>query len=333
MGRRWNNKTMDWDACPGVRTWIPDWPEMTPIESLNPVDPPSVRNSTVMFGPLADEFKALGYREGVDLLAPTYDWRDAPDEAWRRRAVEVIETAVNRTGQRAVVLGHSLGGPVGYYLLQKQSPEWLARYVEVFVPASPAWSGAPEALLVLFNGFDDDMPFVGVALAALSRRIPNIFAMLPDAFPYGSDYVIARTPSREYTVAQVADLLADVGLADARARIARAKTPFAEWNYSYTGVPRFRVHQVHATNQKTALAMSFYRDMAPVGEDDYWPEATPVYGSGDGTVPLIALESVPRYWKENGADITITVDNSSNHRTVPRSRTFIDIVKHYACSL
>ena len=307
---------------------------MKPIEVLEPSSKWGQKNTRVFADLVANFTSRFGYVNGQDLLAATYDWRDPANPAWQQRAVRLIEEAVNRTGQRAVVIGHSMGGPYGYYLLQRQPKQWLDRYVEVYVAAGPAWMGAPTAVAAVFAGLDDAVPFLGMPFAKVARRIPALYALLPKAEAFPSDFVLLKTPSKEYHVSDLADALLELGLPNPKERLRIATQPFAPWNDRYDGIPQFAVHQVYTTDLSTLGTMSFKNDFKyhPEGDEGEWDPPTYHFIEGDGTVPATSLEYPLAKWRAAGADVRTTKLHNVDHVHIVSNPKFIDIILGYACN-
>ena len=96
----------------------------------------------------------VGYREGVDLLAASFDWRFAPSALQKRdgyysRLIQDIESLdTKQTG--VVLLAHSMGNKVVTYFLEFAKKEkgqaWIDRHVKLWIAAGAPHLGSPQAL-------------------------------------------------------------------------------------------------------------------------------------------------------------------------------------------
>ena len=80
-----------------------------------------------VFAPVIGLLEELGYVEGVDLIAASYDWRFAPSALEKRdgyfsQLIRSIET-VDRSERGVVLLAHSMGNKVA----------WNGSYFSLFV--------------------------------------------------------------------------------------------------------------------------------------------------------------------------------------------------------
>lgn len=101
----------------------------------------------------------FGYREGVNLFAFTYDWRQALHIPSIQNAFEeLLKTACRTTGQRCIVIGHSMGGLLvtTYMRLHLDWNDYIAKFVSLGVPY--AGSGA-SGLIAAPCGYNLRMPF------------------------------------------------------------------------------------------------------------------------------------------------------------------------------
>ncbi|ESU34844.1 Phosphatidylcholine-sterol O-acyltransferase [Giardia duodenalis] len=105
---------------------------------------------------LAEKF---GYKEGLNLFAFTYDWRQALHIASIQSAFdELLKAACQTTGQRCIVVGHSMGGLLvtTYMRLHPDWNDYIAKFVSLGVPY--AGSGA-SGLIAAPYGYNLRMPF------------------------------------------------------------------------------------------------------------------------------------------------------------------------------
>lgn len=147
-----------------------------------------------VMGVLVESLKGLGYVDGVNLFAATYDWRvaipalevrDGYFSAFERR----LESILSTTGRPAYLLGHSNGNRVIQYFLRwvegKRGRPWIERHVYGFVAVGAPFLGAPKGLrclssgdrmgLEMFLNEEEGLQFI--------RSCGSIGAILPDGDP------------------------------------------------------------------------------------------------------------------------------------------------------
>lgn len=101
----------------------------------------------------------FGYIEGVNLFAFTYDWRQPLHiKSIQSSFDELLKTARRATGQRCIVIGHSMGGLLvtTYMRLHTNWNDSIAKFVSLGVPY--AGSGA-SGLIAAPCGYNLRMPF------------------------------------------------------------------------------------------------------------------------------------------------------------------------------
>ena len=64
----------------------------------------------------------------------------------------LVEEAVQKTGLRAVLLGHSLGGLMLTNFLSRKQRAWKEKHVEAFVPMSVPFGGAARSIKSILIG-------------------------------------------------------------------------------------------------------------------------------------------------------------------------------------
>lgn len=101
----------------------------------------------------------LGWVEGENLYGAPFDWRYAPSRSgatafqnFDRDLTALVEEAVQKTGLRAVLLGHSLGGLMLTNFLSRKQRAWKEKHVEAFVPMSVPFGGAARSIKSILIG-------------------------------------------------------------------------------------------------------------------------------------------------------------------------------------
>ena len=142
----YNRDTRTSSNVPGVVTRVPGWGQTDSVEYLDPSwsawllgDVGNYMHTLVQY------FVQLGYRRGDTIRAAPYDFRLAPHSQpdYFRRLKVLVEEMFRSSGSVPVtIISHSMGGLFGLYFLQQQSPQWLSRHVNLFIPLNTPWRGA-----------------------------------------------------------------------------------------------------------------------------------------------------------------------------------------------
>jgi lysophospholipase III len=64
----------------------------------------------------------------------------------------LIEDTVKRNGQPAVVVTHSMGGPMSLVFLQQQSQSWKDKHIRSLVTLAAPWGGSVKSIKVFAVG-------------------------------------------------------------------------------------------------------------------------------------------------------------------------------------
>ncbi|KAA8909252.1 hypothetical protein TRICI_004564 [Trichomonascus ciferrii] len=131
-----------------------------------------------------ENLAALGYDSNSMWLA-SYDWRLAYPDLERRDGYfsnlkRVIEQNKRSTGEKSVLMGHSMGSQVIFYFLKWVEAEgesfgnggksWVNDHIEAFVDISGSMLGTPKAIVALLSGeMKDTVQLNALAVYGLER--------------------------------------------------------------------------------------------------------------------------------------------------------------------
>ncbi|CAE8620650.1 unnamed protein product [Polarella glacialis] len=137
---------------PGVRLKV-----IEGMEGVRSLAPDSLgglaAEASYIFAPVIDLLESMGYREGVDLVAASYDWRFAPSalekrEGYCEKLVQTVE-ALDRRSTGVAILAHSMGNKMVQYFLayvkRSRGQQWLDRHINVWIAAAAPHLGAAQA--------------------------------------------------------------------------------------------------------------------------------------------------------------------------------------------
>ena len=330
MMLRWK-ESGEWHTVPGMNMTVPRFGEFYSVESL---DPSMVfKKISQTFLKFKKHMQALGYTDGVDLVSAGYDWRLPPDAAWMAATRALVERVVATTGRKAVLVAHSMGCPYTYAFLMSQPREWVAGHIDSFVAAAGPWAGTAKAVNSFFVGFADYVPIAGYPYAPLARNLVSTWLLLPRTNAFGAYTLLATTPSRNYTYADVARLLDDSGMDHTAAKLAVGWDIFTRWSPNYTiplGVPTVCLA---GSDLATPGTIVFTKDIVRGTPNGKWTHSkTSVPIDGDGTVPLVSAEYACRQWASVGGNTTSLTLSGAGHLGMVKDTRFFRVVTDLACS-
>jgi len=98
--------------------------------------------------------------------------------------------------------------------LHRMTQEWKDEHIAWYIAESPVWSGSPMAVYSAISGYGADN--LTSFYREMSLRIPSLLWLFPRAgasnTTWGPEDVIITTPHKNYSAADYAELLGDLGL-------------------------------------------------------------------------------------------------------------------------
>ncbi|CAK9076008.1 unnamed protein product [Durusdinium trenchii] len=265
---------------------------------------------------------AKGYELGKDVFIAPYDWRLAGDGHEQRRngvggyyphLQALIEQAVQANGQPAVVLSHSLGCPTILYFFHKYvSDQWKAQYIHGWVALSSPWMGGTTLVQSYLGGWTLGLPTWLVPHDYVRRVQVNASSgvwMSPHPKAFG-DNPIVITPSRNYTAADVPELVRTIGKStwgnQTGALFDKLQGPYGELQSAPVNI---QLHNWYSTGIKTGESFFFDTDLFD-GFDK--ADQKTVWGDGDGLVNLVSLKQVEEVWPKTDSVSTKVFPNCTH---------------------
>ncbi|WIA41156.1 hypothetical protein OEZ86_004776 [Tetradesmus obliquus] len=266
-----------------------------------------------------------GYAAGKNLFALPYDWRldiTAMDTTREmdRLAARISAAVAANCGKKAVLIAHSMGTLVTLGLLQNpRFQAWRQQNVKGFVALAPPFAGSALTVAQRVAGAERsqkndwlDMlmgasPTLDIKWAA-ARGMPSSVMLLPTTPAFPADMVVATTPQRSYTVAQLPELLAATGdqqLVGMYSSVHTLDTLLAKGP-----IPGVDTFCIYGAKVNTTLAWSYGTVVANTRTKTGSPIAV---GKGDGTVNLRSLRECNRV---TSADRVTELGGDINHGTV-----------------
>jgi hypothetical protein len=168
----WNSTTQEPEGVPYAHIHTGQIGDINALNYLDTLffDIHFVPSYEFLVGALVD----AGYQKGVDLFGVPYDWRFGPrlPAPWYNSFISFIENSVNVSGDKAILVSHSMGCMVSHYLLMNLTThEWREKYIDSMILLAPSICGAgggfnalwTEELpgLEILGPFPDMVPFEG----------------------------------------------------------------------------------------------------------------------------------------------------------------------------
>lgn len=284
MRLEYNNVTRLTRNSPGVETRVPGFGNSSTVEWLDP----SEASPGAYFHNIAEMFVAkLGYRRGVDLHGIPYDFRKAPNEqkALFSSMRELIENTTRANGRPAVLLTHSMGGPLTLTFLRQQSQRWKDQNVRALVTLAAPWGGAVKALKAFAVG--DNLGSFVLSEGTLrdeQRTNPSLSWLLPSPLFWKQNETLVFTPTRNFTMAELPDFFDAISWPTGWEM--RKDVEKYVMDHSAPGV---ELHCLHGYGVHTIDALYYTKNSFPDGYPGF------VMGDGDGTVNKRSLEGC-LYW-------------------------------------
>lgn len=182
-------------------------------------------NLTRYYGKIIERYRSLGYQAGENLFSAPFDYRRAPQELvesfFRRlnKLIEFLHSKVERLdsegqvhGQRVTLVCHSTGCTHMLLFLRSRPAEWRRTRIRKLIAIATPWGGTMFALEGLLVGTNLDVPLVDrKVIRRIALTFPGVAYLLPQSEILGHLPVV-ETPERTYTVSELGDLFAELGL-------------------------------------------------------------------------------------------------------------------------
>lgn len=260
------------------------------------------------FGPMLSHLqKAMGYELGRDVFIAPYDWRLAGDAhassapsgvgGFYAQLQKLLEDQVQQSGRRAVLLSHSLGCPTSLYFFHNfVSEEWRSKHIEDWVALSGPWMGGATQVGAYLGGWTLGLPkwllphdYVKPVQVNASSGV----WLTPHPRAFGN-LVLASTPSRNYTAADIPGLISVIGKEaggdQTVSLFKKLQNPFGDMQRPPVNVP---VHNWYSTGVATAESYVYSKDITEGFNQA--PKKT-IFGEGDGIVNLVSLQHAELEW-------------------------------------
>lgn len=280
----------------GVELRVPQFGSLYAVDRVVPKG--LTKGMSDVYHRIISTLKKAGFVEGETLFGAGYDWRRFPHEEWFNATSKLIETAVNKTGKRVVVVSHSMGGPYTYELLMSKSKAWRNRYVEHWIPISPVLSGTPLAIYAMLAKSLPVLPKYISDIARIAANAEEQYYLLPKR-QYGTGHdVFIKSNKHQYTQEDFPELFDRIGVKHGRVLTQKAQAFVDRTQLRHPGV---KASFLVSKGLPTVSGGSYLFD-SEIGS----VSPTPIFGDGDGIVTTQGLTQVAKMWMTDDASRNMT---------------------------
>lgn len=283
------------------------------------------------FNTICEMLYAEGYADHKTLIGLPYDFRLVLDPDYRKRLFATfrhyIEAATDRTGHRAVVVGHSLGALLFKWFLSLGgsaegavaggvSDDWIADNIAEFISVSAPYGGAPNSIKAGLAG-EHYIPFFHHVFREELQYNSGIVMCFPNSIGTLARDVLYETPAADARGAHKKRPHRAIQMADYD-DLARHSVAFEIWRDLYAPhldvmARRVRVPTCAVLTANVATGIRF-----KTRKLSEYPYDT-AYGYGDGVVPARSLKAFRKlFYPELTKEIIIP--NSNHAKTISDPR-------------
>ena len=121
-----------------------------------------------------------------------------------------------------IMIAHSMGCTMSLYFLTQQTKAWKDKYVKSLITLAGPWGGSAKSLEIFAVGTDlsdkiNNIPILSEVLMDATRFVertnPSLAWMMPTSQIWSSDPLV-KTPSMDYTAANIGDFFKLLGVPD-----------------------------------------------------------------------------------------------------------------------
>jgi len=206
----WNKETNKLETIPGINIRVPKFGSVYAIDQLDPS--PLVGLVTGVFHNLIKYLEKYGYKDEIDMFGAGYDWRseDLPNEYYEGVKGLIYEGYKN-TGNKAVIVSHSMGGFITYKLLDYLGKDFCDKYIDRWVPVNCPFIGSALATKELVAGgivgLDLSWMSITEAVVDVIRSIQSPIALSPIAGLWDDETLVTfKDTGKSYTANDLIEL-------------------------------------------------------------------------------------------------------------------------------
>ncbi|EAX96516.1 Lecithin:cholesterol acyltransferase family protein [Trichomonas vaginalis G3] len=265
-----------------------------------------------------------GYTVGQDLFGAPFDWRRGlvlGQDHYDKMTKLVEEAYVKNDNQKVVLVGHSLGGYfVHYFLTNKTTADWRAKYIESALLVAPSFGGAGTVVEQLWNGKVSFLRSLGLnkdIMAKLASSIGALYVHLPNINAFQDEVVLIDDAGKSYTAKDAFEALKANGKFRDTPEIAALHTEFYQNQLKPLDVPTFLV----------------YNDRFDTTSGWDAQKGEKLRTDGDSVVNSFGAKYVCNNWKTNKKLLCHNLNSTSywsTHILMVAKEEYIDLVLQHA---
>ena len=273
---------------------------------------------------LVGGIKEGGWRENSTLFGAPYDWRYAPTAGLKSSKkfyddlTALVERAVRQTGHKSVLVGHSMGSLRITHFLSMKSKKWKNENVKAFISIAAPFGGSLQSVKSILLGDTGGIPFIpDDFFHEIQKTSTSGLWLTPRRQTFGDEQVVLSTPTKNYTVGDVAEALRDGGLHD-QATLLEEVLGLDVWkNVKSLGVETICLY---STNVRTFAGVTLDFDLKSINSSAISKPKVSYNYEGDGLVNEKSLREC-----EHFADQVKTFDGVG-HRHILANKEVLDII-------
>ena len=130
---------------PNVQIRTRDFGSTSSIERSDPRFP-----FPMYFTPIIWKLRSLGYERDIDIRVAPFDWRKSPveNDEYKLQTKNLIEDMYQSTGQKIVLMGHSLGPVYVLPFLYSMTQEWKDKHIKSLISIGAPFGGTFYGLII-----------------------------------------------------------------------------------------------------------------------------------------------------------------------------------------
>ncbi|BFU23631.1 lecithin:cholesterol acyltransferase domain containing protein [Entamoeba histolytica HM-1:IMSS-B] len=161
----------------GVQIEPPRFGSTYAVDTISPSFP--LKTFSRAFHEVIKGLQKIGYKDEFDLFSAPYDWRYYHHDEYYEKVKELIIKAYENTGNKVVLVSHSMGGLTTYILLDKLGKEFCDKYIHRWVAMSTPFIGTTIANDVVLAGYNMGYPVSKELIKKAARTFETVAMMGP----------------------------------------------------------------------------------------------------------------------------------------------------------
>ena len=227
---------------------------------------------------------------------------------------QLIEQMYEENDQMPVILvGHSMGGIVSYYLLLHQTQEWKDKYINSWITIATPFAGSVDSWKAIVTGDNLHIPIYNpIMWRPLYQTLSSMAFLLPDPDKF-NDTVIMSYNGTDYTSKDLPELFQILDNPIGYKMWHQTRNTFAGYPF-----PNVTTHCLRGTQVPTPESLNY-------ADPRRFPSNVEIgMGGGDGTVNQVSSD-VCLEWSKNKNFVSVEFPGSS-HTEILRNRTLVTYI-------